>query len=141
MKDMSKWYPLEGYPYADEQAHGIEKMLDRIKEIQNKDGMSEEAKHHAIRAVYDEATALAFDCEIRFDCIIEYIDWLYGADEEAAALDLAIKLFHSVKDMVNPNLHVLETICYRLEELLSEMEIDNEELTDEILFTRVRHDV
>ena len=141
-RKMSKWYPLEGYPYADVNCNTrIEKMMDEIRKTRKNNELSETQKREKIRAIYEAVMEIAFEHETAYDRVIDYVNWLYGEDEDAAALDLAIKLFNTLKDMVNPNLHALETICYRLEELLSEMEIDNEELMDEILFTRVRHDV
>lgn len=141
MKNMSTWYPLEGYPYADAQANGrIEKMLDQIETIKNNDGVSEEAKNHAIRAVYDDAIALAFEYDVRFDCIIDYIDWLYDADYEAEALSLAEKLFRHLNSMHKPNKRALQYACDRLEELLYEVDGD-EELADEVILVRARHEI
>lgn len=141
MKNMSKWYPLEGYPYADAQANGrIEKMLDQIDTIENQDGMSKEAKTNAIRTIRDEITALAFEYDIRFDCIIDYIDWLYECDECESALKLAEKLFRHLTSMHKPNKRALGFACDRLEELLYEIGGD-EELADEVVLVRARHDI
>lgn len=141
MKNMSQWYPLEGYPYADAQANArIEKMLDQIRKINNKDGMSEEAKTNAIRTIRDEITALSFEYDIRFDCVISHIDWLYDADYEAEALSLAEKLFRHLKSMQKPNRRTLQYACDRLEELLYELGGD-EELADEVVLVRARHDI
>jgi hypothetical protein len=115
-------------------------MLDQIEKIKNQDGMTEEAKTHAIRAVYDDATAVAFGYGIRFDCIIDYIDWLYDVDAESDALALAEKLFRHLSSMQQPNKRALGFVCDRLEELLYELGGD-EELADEVVLVRARHDI
>lgn len=139
MKKMSKWYPLEGYPYADAQAAvRIEKMLDQISKIEKKDGIDD--KNTAIRAVYDDATALAFEYGVRFDCIIAHIDWLYECGDESDALALAEKLFRHLSAMHKPNKRALGFACDRLEELLYELGGD-EELADEVVLVRARHDI
>ena len=139
MTPMSKWYPLEGSPYADAQAAvRIEKMLGQIHKIQNQDGIDN--KHAAIRAVYDVGTALAFVYGIRFDCIIDYIDWLYECGDESDALALAEKLFRHLTSMHKPNKRALGFACDRLEELLYEIGGD-EELADEVVLVRARHDI
>ena len=141
-ENMSKWYPLEGYPYADVNCNTrIEKMMDEIRKTRKNDELSETQKREKIRAIYEAVMEIAFEHEIRYDRVIDYINWLYSVDEDAAALDLAMKLFNTLKDMVNPDLHALEAICNRLEELAYEIGVEDEELMDEILFTRVRHDV
>lgn len=138
---MSKWYPLEGYNYADGSAKThIEKMMDQIIKISKNNEMNSEEKAEKIRALYENVVEVAFEHEICFDRVIDYIDWLYDRDEDAAAFDLALKLFNTLKDMVNPNRHALEMICNRLEEIAYEIG-DCDELMDEILYTRVRNDV
>ena len=141
-QSMSKWYPLEGYPYADVNCNTrIEKMMDEIRKTRKNEELSETEKREKIRTIYEAVIEVAFEHECAYDRVIDYINWLYSVDEDAAALDLAMKLFNTLKDMVNPNLHALETICNRLEELAYEIGIEDEELMDEILYTRVRYDV
>ena len=141
MKNMSTWYPLEGYPYADAQANvRIEKMRDQIRKINNQDGMSEEAKTNAIRTIRDEITALSFEYDIRFDCVISHIDWLYECGDESGALSLAEKLFRHLNSMHKPNKRALQYACDRLEELLYEVDGD-EELADEVILARARHEI
>lgn len=141
-RQMSKWYPLEGYKYADLTADvRIEKMMDTIRKIRKTEELSETEKREHIRAIFEAVTEIAFEHEIRFDRVLDYVNWLYQTDEDAAAFDLALKLFNQLKGMVNPNRDALEAVCYRLEELADEIGIDDEDLMDEILLTRVHYDV
>ncbi len=136
-RKMSKWYPLEGYPYADVNCSTrIEKMLDSIRKTQKKDNMSETEKRNEIRNTFEAITELAFEHETRLDVVVDYIDWLYTSDEDAAALDLALKLFDMMREMVNPEAHAFEVVCDWVETLADATDAMTDELEDELVFAR-----
>lgn len=138
---MSKWYPLEGYSYADETAAtSIAKIEDKIRKVMKSD-LDDAIKKVEVKNLYEAIMELCFEHEVCYERVIDYIDWLYDSNELEAALDLAMKLFQTLKDMVNPNTYALGLICNRLEELAYECGADSDELMDDILFTRVHHDV
>lgn len=135
--NMSKWYPLEGYPYADVNCSTrIEKMLDKIRKIKNKDTMSEAEKQAEIRNTFEAITELAFEHETRYDVVVDYIDWLYMSDEDAAALDLALKLFATMREMVNPKIHEFESVCDWVETIADATDSMTDELEDALISAR-----
>lgn len=136
-KNMSKWYPLEGYSYADVNCKTvIEKMMDSVNKISKDNTLGENEKREQIRAIYEAVTEIAFEHEVAYDRVINYISWLYSADDDAAAFDLALKLFSTLEDMVNPKTRVLEEVCDWVELLADANDAMTDELEDKLMFAR-----
>ena len=98
--------------------------------------MSEAERQAEIRNTFEAITELAFEHETRYDVVVDYIDWLYMSDEDAAALDLALKLFGIMREMVNPEINEFESVCDWVETIADATDSMTDELEDALISAR-----
>ncbi len=141
-KRNSKWYKTP-YQYADDAARSqIERNREKMADFTKEYAETEEGKAE-IRSLFNVIVELAFQFQVNFEDVIDYIEWLYINDYDDDAIALALRALKVVNEMTHPRRSTLARLCNCIEDVVSEQygSEETEEIMEQLLMIRVAYDL